>query len=71
MQARRYVLVGALLALVSAVPSVSAAQLSLAPPTPSGQMANPVFEGWYKNADGTYSLSFGYFDRTSASFLLK
>jgi hypothetical protein len=21
----------------------------------------PVFEGWYRNPDGSYSLSFGYF----------
>jgi hypothetical protein len=37
----------------------------LDPPLPheSGQSVSPSFEGWYKNADGTYSLSFGYFNR--------
>jgi len=26
----------------------------------------PVFEGWYRNSDGTYSLSFGYYNRNTA-----
>lgn len=29
----------------------------------SGQSVSPVYEGWYKNADGTFTLSFGYFNR--------
>lgn len=35
------------------------------PPIPhgNGQNVAPSFEGWYKNADGTYSLSFGYMNR--------
>lgn len=35
------------------------------PPIPhdSGQSVSPSFEGWYKNADATYSLSFGYLNR--------
>jgi hypothetical protein len=28
-----------------------------------GQNVTPVFEGWFKNADGTYTLSFGYLNR--------
>lgn len=28
-----------------------------------GQGVTPSFEGWYRNPDGTYSLSFGYFNR--------
>jgi hypothetical protein len=28
-----------------------------------GQDVTPSFEGWYPNADGTYSLSFGYMNR--------
>jgi hypothetical protein len=28
-----------------------------------GQGIAPAFEGWYRNADGTYTLSFGYFNR--------
>ena len=39
------------------------AQTPLAPAAPSGRTATPAFEGWYRNADGTYSLSFGYFSR--------
>jgi hypothetical protein len=40
-----------------------AAQLPLQPPTAEGLTTTPAFEGWYRNADGTYSLSFGYFNR--------
>ena len=29
----------------------------------SGQSISPSFEGWFKNADGTFSLSFGYLNR--------
>ena len=32
-------------------------------PRASGQSVTPAFEGWYQNADGTFSLSFGYFNR--------
>src|SRR5262245_36665929 len=32
-------------------------------PHDSGQGVTPSFEGWYQNSDGTYSLSFGYFNR--------
>ena len=45
------------------------AQTPLAPATPSGQTATPAFEGWYKNADGTFSLSFGYFNRNVTEVL--
>ncbi len=40
-------------------------QAAANPPIPhdSGQSITPSFEGWYKNADGTYSLSFGYMNR--------
>ncbi|MFN8583113.1 MAG: hypothetical protein U0163_19320 [Gemmatimonadaceae bacterium] len=37
----------------------------LAPIRVRGQSVTPAFEGWYKNPDGTYSLSFGYFNRNS------
>lgn len=29
---------------------------------PSGQPVAPIFEGWWRNPDGTYDLSFGYFN---------
>lgn len=41
------------------------AQTPLAPIRSSGQSVTPAYEGWYKNADGTYSLSFGYFNRNA------
>src|SRR6185503_5361971 len=49
--------------------SALAAQTPLAPVAPSGQTATPAFEGWYRNADGTYSLSFGYFNRNTNEVL--
>ena len=45
------------------------AQVPLAPAAASGQTANPAFEGWYRNPDGTYSLSFGYFNRNDSEVL--
>jgi len=50
-------------------PSQVRAQRSLAPSSPSGQTATPVFEGWYRNPDGTFSLSFGYFNRNGSERL--
>src|SRR5919108_728883 len=39
------------------------------PARASGQTVTPVFEGWYRNPDGTYSLSFGYFNRNTEEVL--
>ena len=39
------------------------AQEPLAPIRGAGQTVTPVFEGWYRNPDGSFSLSFGYFNR--------
>ena len=41
------------------------AQLPLAALKASGQTVTPAYEGWYKNPDGTFSLSFGYYNRNS------
>ena len=50
--------------LVLVVSGVLHGQLREAPiPHMSGQSVTPSFEGWYQNADGSYSLSFGYFNR--------
>ena len=62
------------LAVLTAVAWTSAATLAraqtpLAPLSPSGQTATPAFEGWYKNPDGTYSLSFGYYNRNATEVL--
>lgn len=52
---------------LAASPGASRAQaLPLSPARERGQTVTPVFEGWYKNADGTYSLSFGYFNRNES-----
>lgn len=45
------------------------AQLPLAPVSSSGQTVTPVFEGWYRNPDGTFSISFGYFNRNAEEVL--
>jgi hypothetical protein len=37
----------------------------LSPPRERGQTVQPVFEGWYRNPDGSFSLSFGYFNRNT------
>ncbi|QJR35814.1 hypothetical protein [Gemmatimonas groenlandica] len=52
-------------ALAVAPTAVARAQGSLAPPSPSGRTVTPVFEGWYRNKDGSYSLSFGYYNRNT------
>ena len=58
---------GVLLALVPALAmAVSASPQTIQPapiPHDSGQGVAPVFEGWYRNADGSFTLSFGYFNR--------
>ena len=41
------------------------AQLPFASAKASGQTVTPVFEGWYRNPDGTFSISFGYFNRNT------
>ena len=41
------------------------AQLPLAVAKSSGQTVTPAFEGWYRNADGTFSISFGYLNRNA------
>src|SRR5512133_109254 len=54
---------------VGSAAGVAVAQTPLAPAAPSGQTATPAFEGWYKNPDGTYSLSFGYYNRNTSEVL--
>ena len=45
-------------------PAPAAAQSRDAPiPHDVGQSVNPSFEGWYPNDDGTFTFSFGYFNR--------
>jgi hypothetical protein len=58
-----------LLCLIPGVASVSSAQLPLAPTASSGQSVTPVFEGWYRNPDGTFSISFGYYNRNASEVI--
>ena len=51
--------------LVMVTAPLATAQQPLAPVSTSGRSVSPVFEGWYKNPDGTFSISFGYFNRNS------
>ncbi|MDQ6612554.1 MAG: hypothetical protein M3Y64_08970, partial [Gemmatimonadota bacterium] len=50
-------------------PATAHAQLPLSPMAPTGQTVTPAFEGWYKNHDGTFSISFGYLNRNSVEEL--
>jgi len=54
----RLLLLGIVLA-----PAAAGAQLPLNKPHATGQTVTPAFEGWYRNPDGTFSISFGYFNR--------
>jgi hypothetical protein len=55
--------------LALGLPVVSTAQLPLAPIAKSGQTVTPVFEGWYRNPDGSFSISFGYYNRNAAEVI--
>jgi hypothetical protein len=55
MSSRRFVAV--IVLLVAACTSlVSFAQMPLAPHSGKGQTVTPVFEGWYRNPDGTHKM---------------
>jgi hypothetical protein len=41
----------------------------LAPVSTRGRSVTPAFEGWYPNKDGTFSISFGYYNRNSDEVL--
>jgi len=56
-----------LIAMVSAGPGGRAlsAQVPLGSRSARGQTVTPAFEGWYENSDGTFTISFGYYNRNS------
>jgi hypothetical protein len=58
---RRALLVHAI--VLCALSGAAAAQLPLEPQRDAGQSVTPAFEGWFKNADGTFTLLVGYFNR--------
>lgn len=67
MRRKDLITVGVMLALAVPISTFPlAAQLPLSPLGGSGLTVTPVFEGWYPNPDGSYSLSFGYFNRNLA-----
>jgi len=51
---------------LSATPS---SQLPFAPESAAGTTVTPAFEGWYENPDGTFNLSFGYYNRNTEEVL--
>jgi hypothetical protein len=57
------VLVLAFVALSDPMPR--GAQLPFSSIKSSGQTVTPAYEGWYRNPDGSFSLSFGYLNRNS------
>jgi hypothetical protein len=69
MRKRLFVLSVGLALIASGTVRPTGAQLPLASIKSSGQTVTPVFEGWYRNPDGTFSLSFGYFNRNAEEAL--
>jgi hypothetical protein len=61
--------VSAALLFVAASEAGAQQPLPLEPVRPSGLPVSPVYEGWYSNPDGTYTLSFGYMNRNSEEVL--
>ena len=60
----RLVALAGLVALAAAAAPIRA-QLPVAVAKSSGQTVTPAFEGWYRNSDGTFSISFGYYNRNA------
>src|SRR5437588_6546246 len=58
MAARRWIAVA-----VASWAAVCAQQLPFEPSHDSGNSVTGAFEGWFKNADGTFSLLLGYYNR--------
>ena len=72
--AARILLAVQLLLVVSAAAGTSLhaqerQRLPLAPILPKGDEVAPFFEGWYRNDDGTFTLSFGFFNLNSEQVL--
>ena len=71
MRAYRRVIAGAVVFAAAAVIGVSASAQTLPMEAikDSGQAVYPVYEGWYKNPDGSFTLLFGYFNRNAKQAL--
>jgi hypothetical protein len=57
------------LAGVVALGSRGTAQLPLDPRRDAGQSITPAYEGWYRNADGSFTLLVGYYNRNGKQTL--
>lgn len=57
------------LGLASAVCVWAQQPLPMEPPHTSGQSVTGAFEGWFPNADGTFSILLGYFNRNTQQTL--
>jgi hypothetical protein len=64
-----FVVWAALAGMAAGASVPTAAQLPFAAVKASGQAVTPAFEGWYKNPDGSFSLSFGYYNRNAEEVL--
>ena len=60
---RLLMIVAATLAVASVGVAPSTAQAPLGITSARGLTVTPVYEGWYENPDGTFTLSFGYMNR--------
>ena len=71
LRSSRAPLVAAVLAAVALAGTArpALAQLAMEPLKDSGQNVYPAFEGWYQNADGSYSLLIGYYNRNKKEIL--
>lgn len=64
---RSWIVAGlALAALCAGMSRAVDAQLPFNQLKASGESVSPVYEGWYRNPDGTYTLSFGYYSRNAS-----
>lgn len=68
---RRYfvVILAASAALVCGLLTPLHAQLPFTTQKTSGDTVTPAYEGWYRNPDGTFTLSFGYFNRNTTEVI--
>jgi hypothetical protein len=55
--------IAAAILAVTIAPVQAQDRYPLAPQRPGGLTVSPFFEGWYANPDGSFTLSFGYFNR--------
>jgi hypothetical protein len=66
---RAFISAAALVVVTLGAAAQTPAQLPLEPVKDSGQSVTAAYEGWYQNADGTYTLLVGYFNRNSKQTL--